>query len=384
MANFQIPLDIPDVEILSVEHNKFDDYIITVESIKSSIPCRKCGTEITKVHGLGETILLRHLPILDQRVYIRIKPVRYRCTVCDDHPTTTEQADWYTQKSQMTKAYEKYLMRSLIGSTIQDVSRKEGIGYDNVESALQRQIKTKIDWNELTDLKLLGLDEIALKKGHKDYVVIVSTRVEGNTKILGVLANRKKTLVKSFLESIPLTLRMTVRTVCSDMYDGYINAAKEVFGSQVIIVIDRFHVAKNYRKCVDSLRKKELKRLKKELTSKEYKKLKGAMWALRKKEEKLTEEEEVVLKHLFEYSPLLQKAYELQNTLTEIFNHNYGKGQASIEIKKWITTVKESGLSCFNKFISTLKNYWNEILNYFYRKNRRNSGFINTSDTFRL
>jgi len=50
------------------------------------------------------------------------------------------------------------------------------------------------------------------------------------------------------------------------MYDGYVNA-------------------KNYRKCIDSVRKKELKRLNKELTEEEYKKLKGAMWALRKKEE---------------------------------------------------------------------------------------------------
>ena len=58
MANFQIPLDIADVEILSVERNKFDDYIITVESTKSSILCRKCGTEITKVHELDETVQL--------------------------------------------------------------------------------------------------------------------------------------------------------------------------------------------------------------------------------------------------------------------------------------------------------------------------------------
>ena len=31
---------------------------------------------------------------------------------------------------------------------------------------------------------------------------------------------------------------------CSDMYDGFINAAKEVFGDKVKIIIDRFHVAK--------------------------------------------------------------------------------------------------------------------------------------------
>ena len=50
------------------------------------------------------------------------------------------------------------------------------------------------------------------------------------------------------------------------MYDGFINAAKEVFGKRTRIVIDRFHVAKLYRKGLDTLRIQELKRLKKELS----------------------------------------------------------------------------------------------------------------------
>lgn len=376
MNTMQIPLDIPDVNVLQVKRDKLGDYIITVESTKTSTPCKKCGQEATKVHEHGAPILLRHLPILDNPVYIRIKPVRYRCTQCDDFPTTTEQPEWYTQKSKVTHAYEKYLMRTLIGSTVQDVSLKEGIGYDNVESALDRQVETKPNWDHFIELGQLGLDEISLKKGHKNFVVIVSAHVNGFTKVITVLPNRLKSTVKSFLESIPIELKKTVKTVCSDMYDGYINAAKEVFGKDVRIVIDRFHVAKSYRKGVDSLRKKELKRLKEELTDEEYKSLKGAMWAMRKKEEDLTEDNEKVLSNLFNYSPLLEDAYIFQNSLTEIFNQDQGKGQAEREIKEWIRKVEERNLTCFNGFISTLETYWNEILNYFYRKGRKNSGFV--------
>ena len=61
------------------------------------------------------------------------------------------------------------------------------------------------------------------------------------------------------------------------MYDGYINAAKEVFGPRVNIVIDRFHVAKHYREGLDSLRKREMRRLKQILSEPEYQSLKGAM-----------------------------------------------------------------------------------------------------------
>nr|CAA6800002.1 MAG: Unknown protein [uncultured Thiotrichaceae bacterium] len=41
------------------------------------------------------------------------------------------------------------------------------------------------------------------------------------------------------------------------MYEGYINASKEVFGQRTRVVIDRFHVAKLYRGQLDTLRKQE-------------------------------------------------------------------------------------------------------------------------------
>ena len=123
MINFQISLDIPDVEILKVEKNQTEDLIITVKSIKNSCLCHKCGNEAKKIYGHAEVILLRHLPILGSQVYIRIIPVRYQCEYCDDKATTTEQADWYNRRSKFTKAYEEYLMKMLINSTLTDVSR---------------------------------------------------------------------------------------------------------------------------------------------------------------------------------------------------------------------------------------------------------------------
>ena len=47
------------------------------------------------------------------------------------------------------------------------------------------------------------------------------------------------------------------------MYDGFINAAKEVFPKKVMIVVDRFDLEKSYRNELEKLRKKEMKRLKK-------------------------------------------------------------------------------------------------------------------------
>jgi transposase len=376
VAKFEIELNIPDVKILKIETNKVNDLIITVKSTKKSALCRKCGKETTKIHGYGESIILRHLPIFGQSVYINLRPARFQCKTCEDRPTTTEETSWYNKRSKFTKAYEEWLMRMLINSTVSDVAQKEDVSCEDVEGVLTRQVETKVNWDSIEKIPYFGLDEIALKKGYKDFVVIVSTKIDDKVQIVAVLPDRKKDTVKSFLNSIPDRIKKTIKIACCDMYDGYINAVKEVLGSKVKVVIDRFHVAKNYRSCLDSLRKQELKRLKKELNEADYAQLKGAMWALRKNEKTLTDQDKQVLVTLFDFSPNLKEAYNFQKDLTDIFNKNLSKGEASELINNWIKMVNLSELTCFDKFISTLRKNWNEILNYFYHRQRKNSGFV--------
>jgi transposase len=104
---------------------------------------------------------------------------------------------------------------------------------------------------------VLGLDEISLKKGHGDFVAIITGRRETETIIVGVLPDRKKATLKALLSGIPPRVRQTIHAVWTEMYEGFANAAQEVFGKRVKIVMDRFHVAKRYRSGLDSLRKHE-------------------------------------------------------------------------------------------------------------------------------
>ena len=96
-ASFQIPLDIPDVDILSLNTGEQDELIFRVESTLHSTTCRRCQREITDFHGYDKPIRLRHLPVFERIVYIELKPKRYRCRYCDNHPTTTQRLEWYNR-----------------------------------------------------------------------------------------------------------------------------------------------------------------------------------------------------------------------------------------------------------------------------------------------
>ena len=371
---FEIPLDIPDVTIQTVETDRHGDFVITVQSTVEGTSCHTCGKKVTKVYGYDREITFRHLPILGRKTYIRLRPVRYQCPYCDEHPTTTQQSSWYTPKSPYTKVYEAHILLKLVNSTVQDVCMKEDRGYEAIMGILDRHIQGEVDWKQFTRLDILGLDEISLKKGHRDFVTIATGRLDDEIVILGVLPDRKKSPVKRFLSGMPQKLRKTIKAVCSDMYDGFIHAAQEVFGKRIQIVIDRFHVAKLYRKGLDTLRKQELQRLKRELSEEEYKQLQGVMWVLRKKEDRLTDEDKDLLARLFVHAPLVKVAYELCNALTGIFEKRIGKRRAKSQLTDWIVRVRDSTLCCFNTFITTLEKWMDEITNYFL--DRQTSGFV--------
>jgi transposase len=367
-------LRIKEIVIERIELNEKEEVIIKVRSTKEGTKCRKCGREIREEYGEDEAIRLRHLSILDNNTYIEIKPKRYRCGYCQDKPTTTQELEWYNARSGQTKAYEKYILRQLINNTIEDVSIKERVGYKAIEGIINRNISNEINWDEIVEIYILGLDEISLKKGHRDFVTVVSSKSrDGEVKVIAILEGRKKETVENFLKSIPERLKGTIDSVCTDIYDGFINAVKEQLPNAKI-VIDRFHVAKAYRNCSDNLRKEEMNRLKKLLPKEEQEEIKHTMWMFRKNKQDLDKEEKQKLKKLFQYSPKLEQAYNLREQLTAIFDQDLTKVKATQKINRWKNRVIKSGLTCFDPFLTTIDNWIYEITNYFVDRN--SSGFV--------
>ena len=141
------------------------------------------------------------------------------------------------------------------------------------------------------------------------------------------------------------------------MWEGYINAIDEFIAEHddvtAYAVVDRFHVAQNYRDDFDDLRKQELRRLKKELPSKSYdEECKGMLWTLRKNHSSLDPDECQRLRRLFVHSPSLHQAYTFREELTAIFNQKLSIPQAELRLVAWIRKVELSTLHNFDGFIT--------------------------------
>jgi transposase len=369
-----IPLDFPHVRVLQSEITKAGELILTLESTLESTNCRRCGRTITELHGTDEPRLLRHLPILGRVVYLRIRPKRLRCPFCNDHPTTTQTLEWYDPKALHTLAYQRDLIVQLVNSTLTDVQAKEDLTYDALLTILDRWIARSVDWHALARFATLGIDEIALLKGHHDFVAVISAQSEGGElHVLAVLPDRLKASVVAWLKTIPAAIRERITSVCTDIWEGYITALQETL-PDATIVIERFHVARHYRDAVDELRKQELRRLKKELPKDAQEGLKHTLWPFRKRCSTLDAVEQERLDRLLSYSPELRLAYTLREELTRIFDTARSKADGLRRIHFWRRRVAKSALRCFEPLLSLLDSWLSLIANYFI--NRQTSSFV--------
>jgi len=369
-----LPLDVPEVRVLASRMLEDGTLLIEVESTLRTARCHRCGCEIDRFHGFDRPIQLRHLPVFGREVVIEIRPQRYRCPHCDGGPTTTQRCPWYDPNRPHTTAFEQEVLKRLVHSTVADVGRQLDLGGKAVEGIMDHRLAPAVDWAAFAALETLGIDEVALCKGHGQYVAVIWARdAQGHTHVLAVLPDRLQATVQAFLEGIPTVLKTTIRRVCMDMWDGYAGAVAAAL-PHAQIVVDRFHVAVQYRNAVDEVRKQECRRINagrpadQALPTAELRPLVRREWP------SLTPAQQGQLVELFEQTPTLASACVLRTTLTAIFECTPDRATAQARIEAWSAQVKASGLSCFDKFLNTLHNWQDGILNYF--DGRYNSGFV--------
>ena len=191
-------LNLPDIMIDRVVFEQPRTIKVYLHSTVEGTNCHQCGRPIDHGYGVGQELQFRHLPMGNYNVIVVIRPKRYQCQHCDGFPTTTQTLSWYHPRTSVTKAFEQHMLLELINSTLEDVSRKHQVGVDALQGMLDRCLSPEVDWDTIKTLDILGIDEISLKKGHRDFVVVISTYINDQLCVIGLLAERTKAAVTKF------------------------------------------------------------------------------------------------------------------------------------------------------------------------------------------
>jgi transposase len=196
-----------------------------------------------------------------------------------------------------------------------------------------------------------------------------------NQRVLDVLEGRDKDLIVNYLRANKDGLLAQLEEITTDMWDGYVNAAKEVFGEAFRVTIDRFHVVKNFQEQLTKARREIQRGMGKE----DAKELKGTRWLWQKNPENLTAEEQQQLAKLKERFPRLKQLVEQRESLRAIFEDRSIQDAASgaSRLRGWMEQAKATGLKALEAFCKTLARWLELIANYFVSRssNGRTEGF---------
>src|SRR5512144_1219612 len=359
-----LPLDLTDVRVLASRVLEDATLLIQVESTQQTVQCHRCGREIGRFHGFDQPIRLRHLSVFGREVLIEIRPKSYRCPHCDGGPPTTQRRAGHDPNRPHTTAFEQEVLKRLVHSTVADVSRQLDLGIKAVEGIMDHRLAPAVDWGAFTNLETLGIDEVALRKGHGQYVAVIWARdAQGRTHVLTVLPDRLQATVQAFLETILKDLKATIQRVCIDMWEGDAGAVAAAL-PKAHLVVDRFHVAVPYREAVDALRQQEFRRLNAGRPADQALPTAELRRWLRREWSSLTPAPQGQLIELFALTPPLVSADLLRTTLTAIFECTPDRATAQTRLRCWGEQVKAAGITCFDKFLNTLHHWQDGILHY--------------------
>ena len=347
-------LGIQEIKITSATIHA-DKYEFSVCSILAQGKCPNCGKICCKVKSYTHRII-KDLPISGKSVTLLLEVRQFECS-CGNY--FTEPFGFVRPHKHLTIRYEEYLYFKCKGVDLTYIAHKEQLDWKTVDEIFDtyscQEIAARTDWSAVTHL---AIDEIALKKGHNNYVVVVLDLLSGV--ILDILEQRDKASLIQYFRDKGLEFCQRIQLFCSDMWQSYLNCAKEVFPNAVVVA-DRFHFFGKCQQAIDHARNSFRKTFPK---APELKKLK---WVLLKNPENLSVKELEQLHEVFEKKDyhLLRLTWDARNTLRDIFNSPFDIKDAEYHIEKWIEGVKKYKVRYFLKFIEFYQTWKTVILNYF-------------------
>jgi len=252
----KVRLDLPEgVELLGYERCGDGHGFEVKFPLPDFCRCELCGREEAATYEYKNTVyVVRDLDLWGQPSFLIFQPCFHRCSRCGHRQEHL--APFKRKKVMYTYRFEEYVLRMLIGSNEEEVGGRLGISAETVALIVENQLKDdkKIDPERV--ITHVGFDEISLKKRHKLYVTLMTDLTDPESpKVLATARGKDTVAAKKCLGKLTPQQRAAVQTHRVDMGKVYGPVCNDLLPNSRMVV-DRFHVAKQFNDVVDDLRKK--------------------------------------------------------------------------------------------------------------------------------
>ena len=354
-------------QLLKLEGMKVIDYriienigiFLSLKNTKKQTICPRCGKTTEFLLHQNNLITVRDLSFGEQQVYLKVNRRLLRCSPCSKK--FSENLDFVKERRKHTKRFVEKIIEEVLNSDIQNVAKRNDVSEQEIETML-KDLGEELVKEKPTNLNKLGIDEIAVVKGQKNYYVVLVDLEK--KKIVGLIEKRTEEKIREYLEAWGVEVLSQIKEVSIDLWKSYKSIALQLM-QRAEIVADRFHVMKQVNDELDAARRK-IKRESEQIKSKSKREkilegLKKSKYVLLKNEEDLNETEQEKLKEVKKVAPVLTEMHALKEELRDIFERNKDWSEGLLEIADWLKDVSKY----FPKSFGTIKRWIGEIIAYF-------------------
>jgi transposase len=345
-----------------------NDWIeVDVRPRKGSRPiCSGCGKP-----GPGyDTLDVRHfhfVPLWAIPVILTYAMRRVDCPRCG---VTVEQVPWGDGKRHLTRAYAVFLATWARRLSWKEVATIFRTSWEKVYRSVAWVVEYGLEHRHLDDVTAIGVDEIQFQKGHR-YLTVVYQINAHCRRLLWVGQDRTAKTLLRFFKMLGGERTAAVQFVCSDMWQPYLKVVAKKAG-QAIHILDRFHIVAKLNKALDEIRAAEAKQLARDGYEAM---LKHSRWCFLKREENLTDKQQVKLADLLQYDLKSVRGYLLKESFQLLWGYvsPYWAGQF---LDSWVVRAMRSRLEPIKAVARSIRSHRELILNWFKAKKEFNSGIV--------
>ncbi len=315
-------------------------------------PCPECNQPCTLQDHRQER-KWRHLDTMQFETIIACCVPRAHCLT---HGDKTIRAPWAEPHSRFTSLFERFAIDVIVAAkNLTQAKQLLRLSWDQLQRVQEQAVSRGLARRGGERIPHVGMDEKNFRKGH-NYISVLTDIDQG--RVIDLVEERTTEAAKTLWNALTNKQKTSVEAVAIDMWDAFMNAAREVV-PQADIVHDKYHVASYLGKAVDLVRRGEHRALGRvgdsSLTGTKY------LW-LRNRVNWSTEEQKM-FRSLAIDALKVGRAWAMKEMFQKMWSYTY-VGSAMSFFKRWFFWATHSRLKPMVNVAKTLKRHLTGILAY--------------------
>ncbi len=357
MSNLSIAAYFPFTRVKITEQTVHDDAEAAMIYFKQDLRyrplCHDCQTPALTVHTQGRRRSIQDLHLASKEVWLDVEYRKLWCEQCNG--VRVEHLSFCDAGKRVTHRLARYIHGLCKVLTIKEVAKRYDLHPTTVKEIDKSFLAEEFGETDYSDLRVLAIDEIALKKGHR-YMTVVLNYLTGRVVWMG--EGRSMETLDNFFAGMTNQQKATIEAVAMDMWEAYINRV-EHHCPEANIVFDFFHVVQGFGRVIDKIRRDEYLNASQE----DRDILKGSRYLLLKNEENLTEKQRPGLEKLLAMNETLNTVYILKDQLKMVYYYS-DRDVAKETLHDWCAMAETVSHPSMRSFIKQLRFFEDGILNH--------------------